>query len=408
MMCHSAVVALFTLVLSTPAVGSAGGEAVPEVGLPAALGAAVGRDLGLSPGEYVRRAEVAQRLGLFAAEQNRRSAGALGGVWLDSGGGGVVSVEPGHDDVRIAARQNGFHLADAAAAQWDPRADRIDQRISGLSDAADLGESAGGDGYIAVARPEGVPLSSNLKGSLCSWAFNAAAGDGTSVALTAGHCNLLALADEPNISDQKAYQLLPDRKLGERLGSFGKSVVDGTRDYSIVRLDDAARDSFDNNLVRGPVGASAIAVTGVGIPVVGAPVCKSGVTTGYTCGVITAVDQPDPLRPPIRFQHTALALPGDSGGALISGTLAMGLVSEGGVSSEPGFSDDKPGVLGTPGSPAPPIDLGRILRQIGPQRLEQVAPFITQLLPLVPQVTMTAQAVADIVAENPGLRIRTS
>lgn len=317
-------------------------------------------------------------------------------------------MEPGHDDVRIAARQNGFHLADAAAAQWDPRADRIDQRISGLSDAADLGESAGGDGYIAVARPEGVPLSSNLKGSLCSWAFNAAAGDGTSVALTAGHCNLLALADEPNISDQKAYQLLPDRKLGERLGSFGKSVVDGTRDYSIVRLDDAARDSFDNNLVRGPVGASAIAVTGVGIPVVGAPVCKSGVTTGYTCGVITAVDQPDPLRPPIRFQHTALALPGDSGGALISGTLAMGLVSEGGVSSEPGFSDDKPGVLGTPGSPAPPIDLGRILRQIGPQRLEQVAPFITQLLPLVPQVTMTAQAVADIVAENPGLRIRTS
>ncbi|WP_297613609.1 S1 family peptidase [Nocardia sp.] len=394
--------------MSTPAVGSAGREAVPDAGLPAALRTAVGRDLGLPPLEYLRRADLAQRLGSFAAEQNRQSPGALSGIRLDADGQGVVSVAPGHDDVRIAARQAGFLSADADVAQWDPRADRIDQRLSGLSDAADLGESAGGDGYIAIARPEGAPLVSNQKGSLCSWAFNGVAGDGSSVALTAGHCNLLALADEPNISDQKAYQLLSGRKLGEFLGSFERSVVDGIRDYSIVRLDDAARNSFDNNLVRGPVGAAAIAVTGVGVPVVGAPVCKSGVTTGFTCGVITAVDQPDPLRPPIRFQHTALALPGDSGGALISGTLAMGLVSEGGVSSEPGFSDDKPGVLGTPGSPTLPIDLGRILQQIGPERLEQIAPFIAQLLPLVPQVTMTAQSAADILAENPGLRIRTS
>ena len=138
-----------------------------------------------------------------------------------------------------------------------------------------------------------------------------------------------------------------------------------------------------------------------------APVCKSGSTTGFTCGVITAVDQPDPQRPPIRFKHTALSLPGDSGGALLSGTLAIGIISDGGIYSDPSqFPTDRPSVLppAPPGSPSP----GRILQQIGPRAFQQAGPLVGQVLPGIPQIAMIAQSVADVLDQNPGLRLRTS
>ncbi|MGW6376106.1 S1 family peptidase [Rhodococcus sp. NPDC055112] len=69
-------------------------------------------------------------------------------------------------------------------------------------------------------------------------------------------------------------------------------------------------------------------ITGTADPVVGAPACKSGNTTGFTCGKITAVDQwsyrPD-LSVDNAFIATACTLPGDSGGAIATGTKALGI-----------------------------------------------------------------------------------
>jgi hypothetical protein len=282
-----------------------------------------------------------------------------------------------------------------------PHADPATAPSPGSPATTPIGTVAGGDAFLS-------PLPSpSTQGAACSWAFNAIDRDGATAALTAGHCNVSALEGRPPSSDQRTVQLLPHRKAGAETGVYEKSVANGTRDYSIVRILDPMRNAFRNNLVRGPIGGPPIAVTGVGIPVAGEPVCKSGATAGFTCGVITAVDQPDPQRPPIRFKHTALALPGDSGGALISGTLAMGIVSEGDITSNTtGFPTDPPRLL-PPGPPGVP-SLGRILELIGPGTLQRLGPPVDAVLPYVPQVVMIAQSVADVLAQNPGLRIRTS
>jgi len=369
------------------------------------LAAEIGRDLGLSPQEYERRVELAQRLAVFTATERRQSPGSVRGIWLDHAGRGVIAASDGA--VRAAAKRDGFVLAEASTPGGDTatHSGRVDHLLpeipAAASPVAPLDPVAGGDRYMSITEP------SKHQGSECSWAFNAVDQDGSPAALTAGHCNAAALAGAPITEDQRSYQLLPGDKPGATTGTFEKSVVDGIRDYSIVRIAKPVRHAFHNNLVRGPVDGPAIAITGVGIPVVGAPVCKSGSTTGFTCGVITAVDQPDPQRPPIRFKHTALSLPGDSGGALVSGSLAMGIVSDGGIYSDPSeFPTDRPGVL--PPTPPGTPSLNRILHQIGPRALEQLSPPIDGLLQFVPQVTMIAQSVADVLDENPGLRIRTS
>ncbi|MEC3916749.1 S1 family peptidase [Nocardia sp. CDC160] len=244
-------------------------------------------------------------------------------------------------------------------------------------------------------------------GYACSWAFNAVAGDGDSVALTAGHCDAATEDDPPSGVEGRTFEVTSAMKAGSQVGVFEKSVMDGVRDYAIVRIADDKRDSFGNNMVRTSGGA--IPITGVGIPVVGAPVCKYGSTTGFTCGIILAVDRPDPGRPPIRFTHTALSLPGDSGGALFSGTLAMGIVSRGGYTDDPyQFPTDKPDPVRTVPLPPPLDQIGkRFLAGDGRPAFEQLAPLVDAIMRAYPQLTMIAQSVADVIAENPGLQLRT-
>ncbi|QIS20575.1 S1 family peptidase [Nocardia terpenica] len=402
----SAAVAVAALLLSTAAVtGRAAASPTDPVRgheLPAALATAVGRDLALSPAEYLRRADLAQRLAGFAADAQRRFPGAVTGTELNQAGQPVVAVRPDAVAARVAARQAGFLLAEASATPEftaaAPGTAPADGPLTGTLAATPAGQIAGGDVYVS-AQP-GQPGEA-LK---CSWAFNAVDRDGDPAALTAGHCNAAALAGLSATDDQQTFELLPGHVVGAQTGTFEKSVVDGVRDYAIVRIADPMRESFRNNLVRGE--NRTIAITGVGVPVVGAPVCKSGATTGFTCGIITQIDQPDPNRPPIRFKHTALSLPGDSGGALVSGTLAMGIISEGAGNTDPGqFPTGKPSQL--PPSPLSPI-LGQLLENIGPRGFEQAAPLADQFLRGVPQIMMVAQSVADVLADNPGLQVRTN
>ncbi|WP_040820474.1 S1 family peptidase [Nocardia jiangxiensis] len=399
---HAAVATVFALMVCAP-VAAAAPPAAPDAG---SLATAVRRDLGISLPEYQRRADLAQQLAAFAATEQRLSPGSVRGVRLGPDGRAMVAAVGAA--ARAAAQQAGFQLSDDPVDPSNsavPQNDRTDRQIPAAQDtpssSAPTGPIAGGDVYLSRTPP-------SKQAAKCSWAFNVIAADGTPAALTAGHCNESVLAGRPISPDQQTFPWQNDHVTGPATGSFEKSVVDGIRDYSIVRISPAARNSFRNNLVRGPIGGPAIRITGVGIPVSGAPVCKSGSTTGFTCGVITAVDQPDPQRPPIRFKHTALALPGDSGGALISGTLAMGIISDGGIYSDPSrFPTDRPGVL-PPAPPGSPITLGRILQQIGPQPFQQIGPLVGGVLPYVPQIAMIAQSVADVLDQNPGLHLRTS
>jgi len=98
-------------------------------------------------------------------------------------------------------------------------------------------------------------------------------------------------------------------------------------------------------VIRGGNGTT-LTVTGTADPVIGAPVCKSGQTSTFTCGVIVA-DRVDAHlfssegAPMLvhGFASNACTLAGDSGGAIVTGTLAVGISSGSNAASSPSCTE---------------------------------------------------------------------
>lgn len=394
-------------------------------GLPADLVAAVTRDLKISPDEYLHRAEVAQQVAAFATTAQRQYPAVFAGSWLDDAGRAVVALAqgPGADEAKKAAESAGFEVRNVAKSEaalrgeksaferWlegQPEAvrtlvrgavvDTVNNAIAVRVDQAGLpmpnfidparvivmappvageqgpvqageiagearGALAGGDGYASVAGR------SSLR---CSLGFNGTDRNGNTVNITAGHCN----PDIPSAGSGNAagvYEMNGDR-LGAQLGVFQKSVL-GEQDYSIIRVNDQSKDRFANNGVRAP-GAAPIPVDGVATPVVGAPVCKSGARTGFSCGVVNAVDQTVQVGDrelTQSFSANICALPGDSGGPIVTGRLALGISSASSVADYP---------------------------------ICEIPNLIGALTGNVPQ--LFAQPVHVVLSDNPGLRVRTN
>ncbi|MGW4088581.1 trypsin-like serine protease [Nocardia sp. NPDC004750] len=407
----------------TAAVATAQPDHAP--GLPAELVAAVTRDLKISPDEYLHRAELAQQVAAFATTAQRQYPAVFGGSWLDDAGKAVVALAqgPGADEAKKAAESAGFEVRNVAKSEAALRGEksaferwlegqpesvrslvrgavvdtvnnaiavRVDQvglpmpnfidpaRVivmappvageQGTLQAGDIagdarGALAGGDGYASVAGR------SSLR---CSLGFNGTDRNGNTVNITAGHCN----PDIPSAGSGNAagvYDINGDR-LGAQLGVFQKSVL-GEQDYSIIRINDQAKDRFANNGVRAP-GAAPIPVEGVATPVVGAPVCKSGARTGFSCGVVNAVDQTVQVGArelTQSFSANICALPGDSGGPIVTGRLALGISSASSVADYP---------------------------------ICEIPNLIGALTGNVPQ--LFAQPVHVVLSDNPGLRVRTN
>lgn len=74
-------------------------------------------------------------------------------------------------------------------------------------------------------------------------------------------------------------------------------------------------------------------MTGTEVAPIGASVCRSGATTGFACGEITAIDETVNYgegRIVRGLTRTSVcAEPGDSGGPFVSGTQAQGVTSGG-------------------------------------------------------------------------------
>ncbi|WP_317495042.1 S1 family peptidase [Haloechinothrix sp. LS1_15] len=127
--------------------------------------------------------------------------------------------------------------------------------------------------------------------------------------LTAGHC--------PEMGG-------PDlRKDGQRLGTATDWVFPGA-DWALASTTDAW------NLTPRVSGIGT--VSGGDEAPVGAEACKSGATTGVTCGTIQAKNQT--VRYPEGAVHgltqtSIIARPGDSGGSVMAGNQAQGMVSGG-------------------------------------------------------------------------------
>ncbi|MFJ8074318.1 S1 family peptidase [Streptomyces sp. NPDC096176] len=152
-------------------------------------------------------------------------------------------------------------------------------------------------------------------GGRCSLGFNVRSGS-TYYALTAGHCTNIGSTWYTNSSNTTV--------LGTRAGSSFPN-----NDYGIIRHSNAAAADGRVYLYNG----SYRDITGAGNAYVGQSVQRSGSTTGLRSGTVTG------LNATVNYgngdivygmiQTNVCAEPGDSGGALFSGSTALGLTSGG-------------------------------------------------------------------------------
>ncbi|WP_243718231.1 S1 family peptidase [Actinomadura sp. 7K534] len=150
-------------------------------------------------------------------------------------------------------------------------------------------------------------------GSRCSLGFNARSGS-TYYFVTAGHCT--------NIGS--TWTDGSGRVLGTRYASSFPG-----NDYGVVRYTSTPTDT------RGAVslyGSGTRDITSAGNATVGQTVYRSGSTTGYHSGRVTALNQTVNYAQGSVYgmiRTTVCAEPGDSGGSLFAGSTALGLTSGG-------------------------------------------------------------------------------
>ncbi|MGW6377487.1 Ig-like domain repeat protein [Rhodococcus sp. NPDC055112] len=171
----------------------------------------------------------------------------------------------------------------------------------------------GGDVYDAVDASGGSRR--------CTLGFNGTDASGHAVVISAGHCD--ANPDAAGTDDASIGHEVVDGVRGDRFGTFTKASQ-RPLDYAVIKIDDGVAKRFENNYVRAP-GQAPVAITGTAVPVEGMPVCMSGMVTGYHCGTVEFVDIMNIPIFPSRFTVSICGLSGDSGGAVLSGTKALGI-----------------------------------------------------------------------------------
>ncbi|WP_183130251.1 S1 family peptidase [Rhodococcus sp. SBT000017] len=381
---RAAVLCSTAFVLLASFSGTAAADPVvqsPADQLPRELVEAVQRDLKISPQEYLDRAARAQELSAYASDFRASRPTDFAGAWIGPDGNPVVAVtspaaaqavaKDGYATAQSPVSADGLEKSLADLNSWIaglPREiseqingtaiDFIDNQIvidlvnSPIGSALNLPTllanikvilspggnkpvdptPMGGDTYVTTSGPIADAPATDI--SICSFGFNAVDSSGAAVNLTAGHCN-------PNKATGSggAPVYLPDPadiSRSTQIGSFDRSslgAADGL-DWSVIALNDTGIASgLDRPTVRGANG-STVTVTGTAAPVIGAPVCKSGQSSSFTCGVVAAdrvetqLYMEDGTSRTVRgFASTACTLAGDSGGAIVTGTLALGITS---------------------------------------------------------------------------------
>jgi streptogrisin D len=151
-------------------------------------------------------------------------------------------------------------------------------------------------------------------GSRCSAGFITRSGSGRDYVLTAGHCTNLGGTWTTSG--------------GQTIGPVAASSFPGN-DYGAIRISNpAALDPRGGVLDDGAFRD----ITGAGRVTVGAQACKTGSTTGTTCGTVQAYNVTVRYAEGTVFGLTRTNIctqPGDSGGAMFAGSLAQGITSGG-------------------------------------------------------------------------------
>lgn len=208
-------------------------------------------------------------------------------------------------------------------------------------------EVVGGAGYFAVADPEAP------SGSSCSVGFTGWDADGDPAIISAGHCTddggrpysyLTLPSAEPAGGGDPTRGVVPIAPLASlsfsQYGGPGNSAgAEGdvtSVDISVWDLANSALDLLPEvtdwtTAASEDLAASTIPVRSVGQATVGAAVSKSGRTTGFTSGTVEAVNGWANVsgRQVYGFMNVLTSSEGDSGGAVIQGDRAVGILSGG-------------------------------------------------------------------------------
>jgi streptogrisin D len=319
--------------------------AAPKVATPEVTAGLVAERSGLSREQTKQRlAAEAKRIAL--ADRLTRQLGARsGGAYFERGGGLVVAVTDAKAGAAVtragakarlvkhsAAKLNGIKAAFDRAGKgvvgstWavDTAANKVVVTVPSTAPKA----AANALAATAAAYRDAVRLTTTKRtvataawvaggtaiwhssGGRCSAGFNVWNG-ATRFVLTAGHCTALG----------GTWSNWDGTYLGPSVGTYFPG-----QDHGLVRIDGPVTQLNGVYLYNGyyqPLTWAAYAYAGQ-------YACKSGSTTGYTCGYVTATNVTiNYAQGPVygAIQGNICVQPGDSGGALHSGGTALGIVS---------------------------------------------------------------------------------
>ncbi|MFC3449506.1 S1 family peptidase [Amycolatopsis speibonae] len=346
----TAALATGALVTGTPAAASS------DTLLNAEMVPALQRDLGLTASQALARIQSETAAGALEQSLASALAGSFGGASYNEATGklrvGVTDaaklgqVLAGGAEaelVRFSAAQldstvdklnAGERAADGAITGWgvDTKTNRVTMDVlpgKGGVVGSYLEKTGVDKAAVSVVETTGAPtLKYDVRGgdayyinnsSRCSIGFSVSGGF-----LTAGHCGPGTVTGSNRVA----------------MGSFSR-VSFPSNDYASVRVN-------SNWTPRGVIN-NGTRVSGSNVAATGASVCKSGSTTGWTCGTVGAKNQTVRYSEGTVYGMTATNVhsqAGDSGGSFIAGNQAQGMLS-GGNSSVTYFFPVRPALSAT-------------------------------------------------------------
>lgn len=280
--------------------------------LPADLVEALARDVGLTPEEYLAEGAAATQAVAVVDSLEEAGVGVLGSRM--EGTDLVVNVATDADASAVVSAGAVAEFGEPAPA-WDPTGVELE--------FAD--DTYSGQGIL-------IPVGSDL--FQCSIGFNGfLVANGARQFATAGHCTD-GMSGNARIFEQSA-----PGQAGSPGDTIGAEVA-GTEffgsGYDVSRIASTGSGINPkpsvltwNGGAGAPLAGTPVGVTGTVAPIIGATLCKSGSRTGWSCGEI--VDRDFPANVGGVTVNSVVAqlcvLPGDSGGAGIQGSKAVGITS---------------------------------------------------------------------------------
>lgn len=297
--------------------------------LPSGLVEAIERDLGISPAEYLANAAAA------------KVAADVSAQLVDAGVNVNATVLDGQDVTLYVEAEADVAAAEAVGAKVEigsPETEDYSQY-----DFAPKADHKGGYAFFTLAdAEEGL-------GFRCSVGFSGYTPEGADRYLTAGHCGVdgetyeqLAgpVFDVP-LDEPIGPPTTPPTPLdiGDELGD----ITDGSMHFGpdFVNYDAGLVDITNGDFTgvpqvagwgggQGNPDADSVTVYGSIDAVVGAEACKSGSTSGWTCGTIQSAEETVTFNTGetvTGFIFDACMLSGDSGGSIVVGNYALGVNS---------------------------------------------------------------------------------